>query len=181
MRVCGLAGLLRSPNPPTATQSEALAQATWLRPLFADGLGLGTMAQPEPFQRSTRVRAPSVLPGGVRLPPAPTATQSEAAGQAIPSSPSAAGPHGLRLFPLSHAAMYEPAGQAVPSSPSVGGPGGLGLFTIDQADPFQCSTRVRTGGGPVVGCGTMRVELPTAVQSETPEQETPDRPTVRCA
>ncbi len=59
--------------------------------------------------------------------------------------------------------------------------GGLGLFTIDQADPFQCSTRVRTGGGPVVGCGTMRVELPTAVQSETPEQETPDRPAVRCA
>src|SRR5260370_35895461 len=118
MRVCGLAGLLRFPNPPTATQSEALAQATWLRPLFADGLGLGTMAQPEPFQRSTRVRAPSVLPGGVSLPPAPTATQSEAAGQAIPSSPSA------------------------------GGPGGRGLFTIDQAEPSQCSTRVNASAPP---------------------------------
>jgi hypothetical protein len=112
MRVCGLAGLLRFPNPPTATQSEALAQATWLRSLFADGLGLGTMAQPEPFQRSARVRAPSVLPGGVSLPPAPTAMQCEAAGQAIPSSPSA------------------------------GGPGGLGLFTIDQAEPSHRSMKV---------------------------------------
>jgi len=111
-RVLGLSGLPRFPKPPTAVQSEELMQATWLRSLFAEGLGLLTMDQAEPFQRSTRVLAPSGLPGGVSLPPTPTAVQSEALVQATLASPSA------------------------------GGPGGLGLLTIAQLEPFQCSVKV---------------------------------------
>jgi len=51
--------------------------------------------------------------------------------------------------------------------------GRFGLLTMDQVEPFQCSTRVRVGGGNVVGCRELRVEAPTAVQSEAPVQEMP--------
>jgi len=118
IRVLGLCGLSRSPKLPTAVQSAALVQATRLRSLFAEGLGLLTIDQAEPFQCSTRVLAPSALPGGVSLPPAPTAVQ--------------------------YAALV----QATPASPSVGGPGGLGLLTIAQLEPFQCSVKVYSRGPP---------------------------------
>ena len=118
IRVRGLDGLPRFPKPPTAMQSAALVQAILLRLLLADGLGLGTMDQAVPSQCSIRVLAPSALPGGLCLPPAPTAVQSE----------------GLV--------------QLTPASPFAGGPGGLGLGTMAHRVPFQCSVRVCSRGPP---------------------------------
>src|SRR5216684_3687250 len=61
------------------------------------------------------------------------------------------------------------------------GTGRFGPFTMDQAEPFQCSTRVRVGGGNVAGCRELRVQLPTAVHSEALVQEMPCRSACACA
>src|SRR5258708_20017543 len=54
--------------------------------------------------------------------------------------------------------------------------GGVGLFTIDQADPFQCSTRVRTRGG-ARGCRAPAPgRLPPATPSAEPDPTTPHQP-----
>src|SRR5258708_35924271 len=55
--------------------------------------------------------------------------------------------------------------------------GGLGLFTIDQADPFQCSTRARTGGGPRVRPGPGRLGGATRETAARPPRTTPGRTT----
>jgi hypothetical protein len=83
--------------------------------------------------------------------------------------------------PLSPTAMQAEAPLHATPASRLDGTGGFGLVTIDQAEPFQRSTRVRTSGGSVVGCRVMRVELPTAVQSEAPLQEMPDRSALACA
>jgi hypothetical protein len=99
-------------------QSAVAGQATWLRPLFAEGPGLFTTDQAEPFQCSVRVRPPSAAPAGTRRAADPTAVQSEAVMQATPVRRSA------------------------------GGPARSGLALIDQAEPFQCSIRERSGDPP---------------------------------
>jgi hypothetical protein len=55
------------------------------------------------------------------------------------------------------------------------GTGGVGSGMMIQAEPFQCSITARVAAGVVVGCRSVRVELPTAVQSETAGQEMPYR------
>src|SRR5258708_25097655 len=57
--------------------------------------------------------------------------------------------------------------------------GGLGLFTIDQADPFQCSTRVRTGGGAGGRRRANRAELRPAVPPQATPPDSPDRTPIR--
>jgi len=106
-----------------------------------------------------------------------------------------AAPTGFGLLTMTHWDPFQRSASALTCSPSefplaptatqsevpvhatalrlLDGTGRFGLFTMDQVEPFQCSARVRVGGGNVVGCRELRVQLPTAVQSEALVQEMP--------
>src|SRR6266496_524429 len=164
------------------------------------GCGLAATFHVKPFQCSMRMRF------WFRCPPrkySPTAQQFEELGQEIDDRKLYVAPTGLGLLTMTHCDPFQRSTSVLRCSPSesplaptamqlevplhatppswLDGTGRFGLFTMDQAEPFQCSTRVRVGGGVVVGCGEVRVELPTAVQFEAPVQEMPERSACVCA
>src|SRR5262245_45729925 len=127
------------------------------------GFGLATTAQAEPSQCSMRTRFCSC-----RCPPrkySPTATQFEEPVQETDDRKAYTAPTGFGLLTMTHRDPFQSSTSVLACEPSefplaptamqlevpvhatparaLNGTGRFGLSTMDQADPFQCSTRVR--------------------------------------